>query len=118
MTKKKQPKTKNPHAVANPDRPHFVKCHYFEKNYPKNLIPSEWLYKFDLDLKTPTGRKMTYNPDYFCKETGYFIEVATSKPNIIQQGRKWARAISLGLKLKVYWWEGKNITKQIIRDYA
>ena len=65
--------------------------------------------------KTKTGRIATYNPDYFCRKTEHYIEVATSKPNISEQGWKWAEAIKRGVKLKVFWWEGGEITKMFKR---
>ena len=92
-------------------KPHFKKCRHFENLYPHPLKNNEWLYKFVIG-KTPTGRDATYNPDYFCPTTGFFIEVTTSLPNISEQGWKWTEAIKRGLKLKVYWWEGEDITNQ------
>jgi hypothetical protein len=116
---------KNPHAVGLgsikskrkavssrlnglDQRPHFKKCRYFEKAYPYPLRHNEWQDKFVIG-KTATGRDATYNPDYFCPTTGYYIEVATSKPNISEQGWKWQKALEGGLKLKVYWWEGQEL---------
>ncbi len=94
-------------------KPHFKKCRHFEKVYPYELQNNEWKYKFPLQMKTPTGKEATYNPDYLCTTTGYYIEVATSKPNVVEQRERWRRAIELGLKLKVYWWEGNEITNEI-----
>ena len=126
---------KNPHAVAMGStrslkkaessrangantRPHILKIAHFEKVYPHPLESNEWKFKFELNTLTPTGkRKSTYNPDYFCPTTGYYIEVATSVPNISECGNRWAEAISLGLKLKVYWWDGEEITSRFM-DYA
>jgi hypothetical protein len=89
---------------------HFKKALHFEKKYPHKLINNEHKYKFPLSGKTKLGRTITYNPDYYCPTTGYYIEVATSHPNISAQKEKWGEAIFLGLKLKVFWWEGKDIT--------
>lgn len=122
----------NPHAVAMGSkkslkkaessrvngadiRPHIKKIAHFEKVYPHPLESNEWKYKFELNSLTPSGkRKSTYNPDYFCSTTGYYIEVATSSPNISECGGRWAEAISMGLKLKIYWWEGEEITNRFI----
>lgn len=92
-------------------RPHFQKTEFFEKIYPYPLENNEWKVKFELESLTPSGkRKTTYNPDYYCPKTGYYIEVATSVPNMSEQGWRWAEAIRMGYKLKVYWWEGEEIT--------
>lgn len=126
---------KNPHAVAlgskksrrkaessrtngiDNMRPHVKKVAHFEKVYPYPLKNNEWQYKFQLETLTPSGkRRSTYNPDYFCTTTGYYIEVATSVPNISEQGARWEEAIRLGLKLKVYWWEGNEITNQFTQS--
>lgn len=90
-------------------RPHFKKCAHFEKIYPYLLQNNEWKKKFPIGI-TATGRIATYNPDYFCPTTGFFIEVSTSKPNISEQGWKWKKVIRDGIKLKVFWWEGGDIT--------
>jgi len=92
-------------------RPHMDKCKYFERIYPHKLESNEWIYKVEVG-KTSTGRKATYNPDYYCPKTKTYIEVTTSKSNMVEQGWKWAEAIKRGLKLKVFWWEGKDITKK------
>ena len=91
-------------------RPHLLKVDYFVKHYPYELENNEWRVKFNLEVKTKTGREATYNPDFYCPKTKYYIEVATSRSNKTLQGWKWAKIISLGYKLKVYWWEGKEIT--------
>ena len=92
-------------------RPHFKKCRYFERVYSYKLTNNEWRVKFPIG-KTPTGRIATYNPDYFCQTTGYYIEVCTSLPNRSEQGWKWTEALRRGNKLKVFWWEGEDITEQ------
>lgn len=120
---------KNPHAVAlgskkskrkaqsskengaDNMRPHIQKIAHFEKVYPHPLKNNEYQYKFELETPTESGkRKRTYNPDYFCEKTGYYIEVVTSVPNISEQGWKWEEALRLGCKLKIFWWEGEEIT--------
>lgn len=58
------------------------------------------------------GKKTTYNPDYWCKKLNCWVEVATSKPNISEQRKKWTQAIKNGVNLKVYWWEGQEITNK------
>lgn len=92
------------------EKPHFKKVDYFLKNYPYKLENNEYKDKFPIGF-TEKKRISTYNPDYFCKKTGFYIEITTSKPNISTQGWKWKEAIKRGLKLKVFWWEGKDITK-------
>lgn len=100
----------------NWDKPHFRKVAHFERIYPYSpLINNEWRDKFPVG-KTPTGKVATYNPDYFCETTGYYIEVATSLPNISEQGWKWAKVIAAGVNLKVYWWEGNEITNQFLPE--
>lgn len=95
------------------EKPHFKKVEFFIRKYPSKLEDNEWKEKFTIG-KTPTGRWATYNPDYYCPKTGYFIEVATSKPNISEQGWKWSKVLKDGLKLKVFWWEGEEITKNFL----
>lgn len=126
---------KNPHAVAlgskkssrkaltskengsDNMRPHIQKIKHFEKVYPHPLEENEWKYKFELNTLTPSGkRKSTYNPDYFCPTTGFYIEVVTSIPNISEQGARWEEALKLGLKLKIYWWEGEEITHRFTHN--
>lgn len=92
------------------ERPHFKKCRHFEKIYPHPLENNEWKVKFPIG-RTATGRVATYNPDYYCSETGYFIEVCTSIPNKSEQGWKWTEALRRNNKLKIYWWEGEEITE-------
>lgn len=122
-----QNKQKNPSAVAlgsiksakksrsskingqNNERPHFIKIAFFEKNFPYKLINNEWKDKFVIGL-TPGGRDATYNPDYFCPELNCYIELTTSKPNMTEQGWKWSEAMRRGLKLRIYWWEGEEVT--------
>lgn len=95
-------------------RPHFRKCAHFEKIYPFPLESNEWLVKWETGELTPTGRKQTYNPDYFCPSTGFYIEVVTSEPNISAQRLKWKSVLKRGNKLKIYWWEGQEITEQFV----
>ena len=86
------------------------KVKYFIENYPYELKSTEYVVKFPMIIH---GKDVTYNPDFFCEKTGYFIEIATSKPNIYMQREKWREALRMNYKLKIFWWEGKNITKQI-----
>jgi hypothetical protein len=65
--------------------------------------------KFSLDLN---GKHTTYDPDFFSPSEDCYIEVATSENNIATQGVKWRASIRAGDKLKVYWWEGNDITAQ------
>lgn len=108
---KSKRKAKSSKQNGQNQRPHFDKVNVFLKRYPHKLVSNEWKDKFPVGL-TPTGRVATYNPDYFCPTTNYFIEVTTSIPNICEQGWKWAKVIEDGVKLKVFWWEGNEITKQ------
>lgn len=91
----------------------LIKTKHFLKTYPYPLEDNEWKIKFEVG-KTPKGRIATYNPDFYCKTTGYFIEVTTSKPNISTQRWKWSEALKRGAKLKVFWWEGEEITSSFI----
>lgn len=95
-------------------RPHIVKTDHFLSIYPHKLLCTEFTVKLPLGTRTPTGRPETYNPDFYCPTTGYFIEVSTSKPNISEQRLKWAAVLALKYPLKVFWWEGEEITKQFI----
>lgn len=98
----------------NPLKPHFEKVKYFVKQFPYPLENNEWKLKFNLNVKTKTGREATYNPDFHCPSLKCFLEVATSKSNISEQGWKWKRVIELGHTLKVFWWEGQEITNEFI----
>lgn len=95
----------------------IVKTKHFLKLHPYKLIDNEWKFKFPVGV-TPKGKISTYNPDFFCPATGYFIEVTTSKSNMSAQGWRWANVIKKGLMLKVYWWEGQDITEEIIKKYV
>ena len=90
-------------------RPHIIKTQHFISVYPHPLYCTEFNAKLPMVLGT---RRTTYNPDFYCPTTGYFIEVTTSLPNISEQSPKWEKAISLGYKLKVFWWEGQDITER------
>ncbi len=92
------------------NRPHFKKVRHFISIFPHRLIENEGRDKFPIG-ETPTGRVATYNPDYKCPALSCYIEVATSKPNISEQGWKWAKALRTGAPLRIYWWEGNDITE-------
>ena len=92
------------------NRPHIIKAAHFEKIFPYELINNEWKDKFPVTIK---NKASTYNPDYYCRELECYIELATSKPNISEQGPKWREAIKNGVPLRVYWWEGEEITQEI-----
>lgn len=94
-------------------QPHFEKLKYFIKKYPYKLENNEWRFKVQLPVKTKTGRIKTYNPDYYCPTTKNWIEVATSKSNISEQNKIWKMALKI-VPLKIYWWDGKEITKKIL----
>lgn len=89
------------------NRPHIKKVNHFLKIYPEKLESNEHKTKFDVDVD---GKKSTYNPDYYCPKTGDYIEIATSKPNISEQRPKWIAAIKNDVALRVFWWEGQEIT--------
>lgn len=95
------------------DQPHLRKVKFFEDWYPNPLINNEWRFKFPIGI-TKTGRTATYNPDYYSPNEDLYIEVTTSKPNISEQGPKWEKALRLGLNLKVYWWEGEDVTSMFV----
>ncbi len=60
------------------------------------------------------GKTTTYNPDYWCPEMKCYIECATSRSIISEQGRKWAESIRTGLKLRIYSWDGIEITELVL----
>ena len=113
---KSKSKTKKTSSALNGknQKPHFIKVAHFEKIFPHKLINNEWKVKFTL---YKNGKKTTYNPDYYCEGLGKYIEVTTSKPNISEQGWKWAESIRNGHNLLVFWWEGENITEEITKKY-
>lgn len=90
---------------------HLKKIRFFLKKYPYKLKDNEHKVKFPMKIGS---KDTTYNPDFFCPTTNYFIEVATSKPNISEQGQRWVKCIQLGHKLKIFWWEGQEITKDFL----
>jgi hypothetical protein len=92
-------------------RPHFLKVGHFKTIFRHELVENEWKDKFPVGL-TPKGRISTYNPDYYCPVLKAYIEVTTSKSNISEQGNRWREAIRRGLSLRIFWWEGQEITGQ------
>lgn len=94
-------------AVDQRWKPHFKKVAYFESVFPYPLINNEWQIKWP--VKGCTSK--TYNPDYHCPELGCFIECVTSHCNIIEQCEKWKAAIDDGRPLRVFWWQGQEITQ-------
>ena len=92
-------------------RPHLDKVKYFESIFPFNLINNEFKDKFKMIINE---KETTYNPDYYCPELKSYIEVTTSKPNISEQGVKWREMIKLGYPLKIYWWQGEDLTNKIL----
>lgn len=89
-------------------RSHVLKVDFFEKIFPHPLRTNEYAIKFNLVID---GKCTTYNPDYFCDELGCFVECVTSSPNISQQQKKWAAAIKNKENLRVFWWDGTEITE-------
>ena len=106
---KKKAKSSRMNGI-NPLQPHMEKVKHFIDLYPYSLESNEWKVKFPLGVKTKRGFESTYNPDFFCPTTGFYIEVATSLPNKSEQGWKWTKVLKDGQKLKIYWWEGNEIT--------
>ena len=102
-------KARSSSANGKDQRPHILKLAHFEKIFPHSLRQNEFKDKFPI-----FGGTTTYNPDYFCDELKCYIEVTTSKPNISEQGPRWADAIRNGLKLKIFWWEGEEITQNFV----
>ena len=79
---------------------HFHRC--YRQKLEKNNAPFAVMV---------SGKTTEYIPDYFCRSLGIYIEVATSKPNISVQKNKWKAALKmLPTTLKIYWWEGEEIT--------
>lgn len=91
-------------------KPHFAKSKRFVKGFAHKLSDNEHQYKFPMKLN---GKKVTYNPDYFCSALQCYIECATSRPNISEQRNKWQEAMKQGLALRIYWWEGEEITELV-----
>lgn len=87
-------------------RPHLVKARHFESQFPHRLESNEWLVKWPIAYRS----RKTYNPDYWCAELSSFVELATSKANISTQGPIWKLSIASGYPLRVYWWQGWEIT--------
>jgi hypothetical protein len=90
-------------------RPHFVKVAHFESLalFP-TMLQNEWQRKIKL-------RGTTYNPDYYVAETDLYIEVVTSFENITEQRLKWRSAMRKA-NLRVFWWEGEELTELIRRS--
>jgi len=98
------------------NRPHIVKAQAFVAGYLYQLKNNKD--KFPTGRKTPTGRVETYNPDFFCPVTGFYIEIATSLPNVSICSPKWKLMLETGMNLKVYWWEGEEITEHILKNLS
>lgn len=92
---------------ANWQKPHMKKVeHFLSLGILDGLESNE--HKFKVTLKDGT----TYNPDFFHPKSYFYIEVATSKPNISEQRSKWKRAMKI-INLRVFWWEGEEITDRL-----
>ena len=91
-------------------RPHFLKVAHFES---LGLFPTmennEWKRKIKL-------RGSTLNPDYYVPELDLYIEVATSMSNISEQRSKW-RAGMKRANVRVFWWEGQELTEFVRRRW-
>jgi len=116
-SKKSDKKAKSSRANGKTEnRPHVVKAQAFVTGYPYQLKNNKD--KFPTGRKTPTGRVETYNPNFFCPDTGFYIEIATSLPNVSICGPKWKLMLETGMNLKVYWWEGEEITEHILKNLS
>lgn len=92
---------------ANWQKPHFRKVeHFLSLGLFPEIRPNEWKVK----IKLRGGS--TYNPDFYDPKTECYIEVATSKPNISSQRAKWREAMRK-VKLRVFWWEGEELTGKL-----
>jgi hypothetical protein len=96
-------------------KPHLMKTKYFVSIFPHKLVDNNWHKKFPMKID---GKHTTYNPDYRCDELDCWIELCTSKPNMSEQGCKWAEMIRQGHKLRVFWWEGNEITDEVVSRYT
>lgn len=95
-------------------RPYICKTASFVSSFHYPLESNEWKATFPTGQKTPTGRVETYNPDFYCKKLGVYIEVATSGPNISICGPKWRTMLKKGLNFRIFWWEGQDITDYVL----
>lgn len=77
-------------------------AHFLGLGMFKRLDNNEWKFKVKLDDGT------TYNPDYYDRDSGTFLEICTACNNFHQQGRKWREALKK-IKLRVFWWEGEEM---------
>jgi hypothetical protein len=91
------------------------KVHFFESVFPHKLTNNEWIYKHVIG-KTKTGRDRTYNPDYYCPELSCYVECATSLGNVSDSAPTWRLAIEKDLLLRIYWWEGHEITNIVLEN--
>ena len=95
---------------SKPHRPGIIKAGLFERSFPHKLICNEWQVTWPV-----TGLKWkTYNPDFYCPALDCYIECCTSKGNYIESAEKWSQCIEAGRPLRVYWWQGQEITEHIM----
>lgn len=85
-------------------RPHIVKEKHFLKIFPHRLESNEWKVKWP--IRTKFGK--TYNPDFWCPDLNCFIELVTSSN--VSSRRRWIKAVRMGYPLRVFWWEGGEMT--------
>jgi hypothetical protein len=90
-------------------KPHFRKVAHFLKLYPRPLISTEFCI---LAVLWIDGKRVTYNPDFYDPKTRTYVEVSTSRGNICAQRKKWEAAREI-MALRIYWWEGQEITKTL-----
>jgi len=92
-----------------PERPGITKAAAFVKVFPHPLISVEWRAKWPVEH----ANGKTYNPDFFSPALDCYIEVCTSWPNHAAERLKWQATILAGYRLRVYWWQGQDITEDV-----
>lgn len=91
------------------NRPGIYKTECFVASFPHALENVEFVVRWPL----PNRDGKTYNPDFKCNAMKCFIEVATSWDNMRHCRDKWKMAIRRGYPLRVFWWEGQEITNAL-----
>lgn len=86
-----------------------TKVAQFCRAFPHQLDDNEWKVKWP--LQHANGR--TYNPDFHSPALGCYIEVCTSWASYASERAKWQAAMESGYPLRVYWWQGHNITDEV-----
>jgi len=92
-------------------RPGIRKAAIFVSNFQHPLESNEWQVKwpvFGLKWKT-------YNPDFYCPTLKCYIECCTSTGNYLDSWPQWRQCIVRGRPLRVFWWQGAELTKHLVR---